>query len=203
MTTLVVMADTHGYHDKLVVPEGDILIHAGDMTQIGTLDQLAEFTAFLKNLSHRHKIVVAGNHDFCVEQTPDEARALLKDVTYLQDEAVTFEGITFYGSPWQPRFFDWAFNVTRGEPIAEKWRLIPDDTDVLITHGPPRGFGDNAPFGGPVGCEDLLRRVREIRPRYHLFGHIHQDRGMWREGDVTFVNATTDECMAEVTIIEW
>jgi Icc-related predicted phosphoesterase len=194
MLTLVTMADTHGYHTSLRVPPGDILIHAGDMTRMGTLDEVCEFDAFLASLPHRHKIVIAGNHDFCFQREPEAARAMLTHATYLEDEAVTIEGIRFYGSPWQPWFLDWAFNLPRGAPLAEKWARIPEDTDILVTHGPPNGIGDRTWDGRHVGCEELLQRVQQLRPRIHVFGHIHESGGVYRDGATVFVNAATSEC---------
>lgn len=192
---IVAMADTHLQHDRLVVPDGDILVHAGDMLQHGGLDELARAIDFLRALPHRIKILVAGNHEVCLERHPARARALLDGFVYLQDEAAVIEGLVFYGSPWQPKFRIWAFGATRGAELASKWAKIPDRVDVLVTHSPPHGFGDRVPWEGEqrrVGCADLLARVREVRPRLHLFGHIHQDRGLWSEGATTFANVTTD-----------
>jgi predicted phosphohydrolase len=203
MLTLVAMADTHGYHESLRVPPGDILIHAGDLGRFGTLDELRDFDAFLGSLPHRHKIVVAGNHDWCFQRTPELARATLSQATLLCDEAAIVEGIRFYGSPWQPEFMDWAFNLPRGAQLAEKWALIPDDTDVLVTHGPPFGIGDRTWSGSHVGCEDLLRRVRQVRPRLHVFGHIHEGGGVYREDATVFVNATTNECASQPVTIAY
>jgi Icc-related predicted phosphoesterase len=203
MLTLVAMADTHGYHDDFTVPEGDILIHAGDLTRRGSLEELAEVNQFLARLPHRHKIVVAGNHDWCFQERPAEARAVLNAATYLEDEAVTIEGLKFYGSPWQPWFMDWAFNLPRGPELARRWARIPEDTDILITHGPPLGFGDRVGGEERVGCEDLLKRVREVRPKLHLFGHIHEDGGLWTEGATTFANVTSDYCMRAPQVLRY
>lgn len=201
MLRLVVMADTHLYHHDLEVPDGDVLIHAGDMTRSGTLEQLAEVADWLRAMPHRHKLVVAGNHDRALELEPEPARAVFDGLTYLQDESVTLEGVKFYGSPWQPAFHSWAFNVPRGPELARIWARIPDDTDVLITHGPPRGIGDRCGMEERAGCEDLRARVEQVAPRLHVFGHIHQDRGRWTLGPTTYVNATTDECMAPATVL--
>lgn len=203
MLTLVAMADTHLYHAELVVPDGDVLIHAGDMCRVGSLAELTEARDFLRALPHRYKIVVAGNHDRGLEDQPAAARDLFEDFIYLQDEACTIEGVRFYGSPWTPAYNEWAFNLPRGTPLAEKWALIPKNTDILITHGPPLGIGDNSGFPGREGCEDLLRRVQQITPKLHLFGHIHQDRGRWQIGQTTFINVTTDECLQPPTIIQY
>jgi Icc-related predicted phosphoesterase len=193
---IVAMADTHLQHDGLVVPDGDILVHAGDMLQHGSLDELARAADFLRALPHPIKIVVAGNHEICLERLPAEARAMLEGFVYLEDEAVTIDGLVFYGSPWQPKFRIWAFGAARGAELASKWAKIPERVDVLVTHGPPHGFGDRIHWKGQdrhVGCVDLLARVRVVQPRLHLFGHIHQDRGRWSEGPTTFANVTTDE----------
>lgn len=202
MRTLVAMADTHGYHPR-DVPEGDVLILAGDLTRTGSLDEVAELNDYLAALPHRHKLVVAGNHDWCFQLQPQEARALLTAATYLEDEAVVLEGVKFYGSPWQPWFFDWAFNLPRGPELAAVWARIPEDTDVLVTHGPPLGFGDRTRREQRVGCEDLLNRVRVVRPKLHLFGHIHEDPGVWHEGGTAFANVTSDMGEREPQVLSW
>ncbi len=202
MLTIVAMADTHNFHAGLVVPDGDVLIHAGDMSRIGSLVELTEARDFLAVLPHRYKIIIAGNHDFAFERKPDAARSLFENFIYLQDEAYTLEGIRFYGSPWTPEFYHWAFNLPEGAPLAEKWALIPDDTDVLITHGPPYGIGDGTNHER-TGCRELLLRVQKVAPKLHLFGHIHQDRGRWQVGETTFINVTTDECTQPVTVIQY
>jgi Icc-related predicted phosphoesterase len=202
---IVAMADTHLYHEGLVVPDGDILVHAGDMLQYGTLDELARAVDFLRALPHRTKVIVAGNHEVCLEKDPVRARAMLEGFVYLEDEGATIDGLSFYGTPWQPKFRIWAFGATRGAELASKWAAIPDRVDVLVTHGPPHGFGDRIPWHDEqrrVGCADLIARVRIVQPRLHLFGHIHQDPGMWNEGPTTFANVTTDEGQIPATVID-
>ena len=186
---IVSIADTHGLHRAISVPDGDVLVHAGDITNMGALDEVEDFNEYVGGLSHRHKIVVAGNHDFCFERDPRSA-ALLTNCIYLQDESVTIEGIVFYGSPWQPWFYDWAFNLERGPEIREKWDLIPGDVGVLITHGPPFGHGDATTRGERVGCRDLMDAIERARPRLHVFGHIHEGAGTYTDGHTTFVNAS-------------
>src|SRR5262249_20747600 len=123
---IVAVADTHTFHDDLrSVPDGDVFVHAGDLCPGGRLDELAGAVAWLRPLPHRHKLIVAGNHDWCFVRQPDEARQILgDDVLYLQDTGVSIDGIRFWGSPWQPTFHDWAFNLPRGEALAAKWALI-------------------------------------------------------------------------------
>ena len=199
---IVAVADTHLFTDDLVVPDGDVFVHAGDLCRGGTLDELAVAAAWITALPHRHKVIVAGNHDWALADHAEEARAVLAAFTYLEDSEAVIDGVRFYGSPWQPAFNDWAFNLPRGEPLAAVWRRIPAGLDVLITHGPPEGFGDASPVGGRAGCADLRRRVLEVPPRLHLFGHIHQDGGVWQEGLTTFANVTTWECERGATVID-
>jgi len=189
--TIVAISDTHGMHRDLEIPDGDVLVHAGDLTSHGQLEQVAAFDDFLGALPHPHKVLIAGNHDFCFEREPEASRALITNATYLQDEEATVGSLRFYGSPWQPWFFDFAFNLQRGPELAAKWDLIPQGIDVLITHGPPLGHGDRVASGKQEGCADLLQAVRRIRPGLHLFGHIHEAYGISGEGPTTFINAST------------
>lgn len=186
---LVAISDTHGQHDRLVVPPGDVLVHAGDLTKRGDLKEVAKLAAWLARQPHRHKVVIAGNHDWCFQLDPETARRTLGDVCYLEDSGVELDGIRFWGSPWQPWFLDWAFNLPRGEPLREKWAMIPPGTDVLVTHGPPLGYGDVTVRGEGVGCEELRARVEVLRPSIHIFGHIHEGSGVIRDRHTTYVNA--------------
>lgn len=188
---MVCWSDTHNQHEQIQVPDGDLLIHAGDMTSRGTLESIAKFNEYLGTLPHPHKIVIAGNHDFGFERTPEAARALITNAIYLEDQEVEIEGLRIYGSPWQPWFFSWAFNLQRGEEIRAKWDLIPEGIDILVTHGPPYGYLDQTDHGEAVGCEDLLEVVKQIRPRYHIFGHIHEAYGVDSNGSTTFINASS------------
>jgi 3',5'-cyclic AMP phosphodiesterase CpdA len=175
---LVCLSDTHGHHDELAVPDGDVLVHAGDLSRIGRPREIASFGAFLARMPHAHKVVVAGNHDFLFEHEPERALELLGPVTYLRDAGAKVAGLSFWGSPWQPRFHDWAFNLDRGEALAERWALVPDGVDGLVTHSPPYGLGDRTASGLRVGCEELALALERIRPRVHVFGHIHEDHGI-------------------------
>ncbi len=188
---VVCLSDTHLRHAEVEVPEGDLLLLAGDFTKRGTRDQIGIVDRWLGTLPHPHKVVVAGNHDFALENDP-EARTWITRATYLQDEGVTVGGLRIWGSPWTPRFFDWAFNLDRGEPLRRVWRRVPAGIDVLLTHGPPRGILDRTSRGQAVGCDDLRDEVLErIRPRLHVFGHIHEAYGQAVIDGVHFVNAST------------
>lgn len=186
---VVCLSDTHGLHGRISVPDGDLLVHAGDVSKRGTPAQIKEFAAWFAAQPHRHKVMIAGNHDFAFEAL-DEARDWIVDAHYLQDEGITLDGVRIWGSPWQPWFHDWAFNLHRGEALREVWAKIPDDTDVLLTHGPPRGILDTTFRGEDVGCDDLLEAVARVRPALHVFGHIHEAYGQLQRGETTFVNAS-------------
>jgi len=187
---LVCVSDTHGYHDAMRVPDGDVLIHAGDLTKRGTLEEVRAAGEWLTKLPHKHKLVVAGNHDFLFERDPAAARALLTHATYLEDEAVEIDGVRFYGSPYTPEFFNWAFMLPRGEALRAKWSRIPNDIDVLVTHGPPHKILDRTAHGDHAGCEALAERVAELKPQLHVFGHIHEGYGIRDDGPTRYVNAS-------------
>jgi Icc-related predicted phosphoesterase len=188
---IVCISDTHNQLHKLTIPPGDLLIHAGDLTGHGSLKDVARVDRALAALPHRHKVIIAGNHDWAFERENAAARAQVTSAVYLQDEAVTIEGLRIYGSPWQPWFFDWAFNYPRGQSLAPVWDRIPPQTDLLITHGPPLGHGDRTVRGEAVGCPALLDAIRRIRPRLHVFGHIHEGYGVTQEGPTRCVNASS------------
>ncbi|NHI93984.1 MAG: metallophosphoesterase [Candidatus Lokiarchaeota archaeon] len=186
----VCMADTHELHHHFKVPKGDVYINAGDFTNLGEKRAISSFNEHLASLSHDYKIVIAGNHDMMFEKNPKLAKSLLKNCIYLENTSIEIEGIKIYGSPHTPWFYDWAFNLQRGKPLQEKWALIPEDTDILITHGPPLGHGDFVK-NSSEGCEDLLHRIQEIKPKFHIFGHIHEGYGITKEGKTTCINASS------------
>ncbi|MCB9235695.1 MAG: metallophosphatase domain-containing protein [Bacteroidia bacterium] len=188
---IVFISDTHGKHKDLQLPDGDVLVHAGDLSPRGSARDLQEFFHWFETRPHAHKICIAGNHDFLAEDNPEMFAKLVPDnVIYLNDSGCEIEGVKFWGSPITPWFYDWAFNRKRGEEIARYWSLIPEDTDVLITHGPPYGILDKTARGDLAGCEELLRRVEEVQPKIHVFGHIHEARGAVKKGKTQFVNAS-------------
>jgi len=189
---LVAISDTHGRHNDISLPAGDILVHAGDLSMNGNKREIIEFLTWFTDQSFTHKLFIAGNHDFFFERaSPQEINELMPDgIHYLQDSGVQIENIKFWGSPIQPWFFDWAFNRQRGEPISKHWALIPDPLDVLITHGPPRDVLDRTSKNENVGCDDLWARVQQVKPRFHIFGHIHESYGWEQQNGTRFVNAS-------------
>jgi Icc-related predicted phosphoesterase len=198
---IILISDTHSKHHELTDDlmflyheHGDdvLLLHAGDVSNRGLINEINDFTTWFGNLPFKYKVFIAGNHDFGFEDVrhSNEPGILIPEgVIYLQDEMVEVNGVKIYGSPWQPRFYDWAFNVDRGDAIAEKWMLIPSDADIVITHGPVHGIVDSTPQGLRVGCEELYKKIIEIKPKIHLSGHIHHSRGYREFNDTLFVNA--------------
>lgn len=190
---LVCISDTHGLHDSLTLPSGDVLLHAGDCTNRGTLAEVQAFLAWFAQVGDfRHRVLIAGNHDFAFEHSPREVRRMVpKKVTYLEDSGIKLGGLKFWGSPYTPWFHNWAFNC-RGEAIEPHWDKIPNDVDVLVTHGPPYGVMDKTLNDGQeVGCPFLKRALKRCQPRVHVFGHIHEGYGQQEFGETLFVNAST------------
>ncbi|MCU0439457.1 MAG: metallophosphoesterase [Raineya sp.] len=189
---ILCISDTHGKHKKLDLPEADMIIHAGDISGKGDPWQIREFFEWFSALPYYHKIFIAGNHDFLAEKEPETFLKLIpENCIYLNDSGVKIEGFRIWGSPITPWFHDWAFNRHRGDEIAKHWELIPSDTDILITHGPPMGILDKTIWGKRVGCEELKKKVEQIRPKVHIFGHIHEDYGKLQIFDTTFINASS------------
>lgn len=196
MKTITFISDTHGQHEKLTkdLPGGDILICAGDFTSRGYLQEIKNFCDWFDKLkTYEHKIFIAGNHDLGLEEHPDEARELVnsyKNILYLQDSRAIIDGINIWGTPWQPRFYDWAFNLDRNSnELKEKWGLIPEETNILITHGPPHGTLDITSRGEHIGCELLYERLNDVKPEIHVFGHNHFAYGQRYIGNTHYINA--------------
>lgn len=187
------ISDTHNQHKNIVLPGGDFLIHAGDATMGGRLTELMPFLDWLAKQPYENKIFVPGNHDWACEEGPalvaDECKR--RDIFLLNDSGIKLEGINFWGSPVQPEFCDWAFNRKRGEEIRRHWDLIPEDTQVLITHGPPYNIKDATYHGEKVGCQDLFLKLMQTKTKLHVFGHIHEARGYQYWDERVFVNASS------------
>ena len=205
---IVAISDTHNKHDQVQIPEGDILVHTGDMTLRGTEEELLSFAKWFAAIEgFDAKIVIAGNHDLSLDTEQCEAKGTkdsrrikelfletLGDASYLEDSSIHLHGLHIYGAPWQPYFEDWAFQLGRGAPCAACWAAVPDTVDVLLTHGPPLGRGDLCfPNGRRAGCRDLLRHIQSrIKPYVHIFGHIHEATTSPSSDGVTdFINAST------------
>ena len=191
---LVFISDTHGQHRQLTdLPNGDILFHCGDfMTDGYYLDEAKDFLKWFSNVGNfKHRILIAGNHDRLFEQQHTKERLLneFENINYLQDTSVIIEGINIYGTPYQPAFRNWAFNLPRGgEELKSKWEQIPMDTDILLTHSPPYGVLDEVREGVNVGCKMLKEIVEQVKPTIHAFGHIHECPGEQIE-NTHYINA--------------
>lgn len=193
---IVCISDTHGDHELVSPPDGDVLIHAGDITAHGSRDDFHDFIDWFSKQPHEHKIFIGGNHDTYLEQHPDKVLAVAQahNVNYLDDSGVEVNNMRFWGSPITPRFQDWSFMREEAD-IHKHWALIPDDTQFLITHGPVWGVMDEVvrspEFTEHTGCPSLAERVKQIKPAYHVFGHIHEGYGeLTREG-TRFLNIST------------
>jgi len=194
---LICISDTHGDHAKVSLPYGDVLIHAGDITGHGTEQDLIEFLTWFDSQPHPHKVFVAGNHDSFLETSADAAKAHIEKtgVIWLNDSGVRLNGVNFWGSPITLKFLDWAFMRNAGEDIARHWALIPKNTDVLITHGPPHGILDHVKRNDgseeQTGCPQLLETVLATQPDVHVFGHIHEENGHLERDGIEFLNVST------------
>lgn len=203
--SLVCLSDTHTFHRHVRVPEGDVLVHAGDICSFydpleRSMAVLEDFNGWLGELPHRHKIVIAGNHDVPFTREPERARALLTNAHYLENSGIELDGLRFWGSPITPVMGSMAFATERGAASREVWNRIPENTDVLVTHGPPRGILDQDNIWEVHdGCPSLLEAVRRVKPQAHIFGHIHGGWGKERSRDGTrFVNCSVFNARREL-----
>jgi Icc-related predicted phosphoesterase len=171
------------------VPNGDILIHAGDFTMFSkNAAAIFDFNEWLGELPHRRKILIPGNHEFYLEADPSR-RKLISNATMLINEAVQIMGLSFWGSPTTP-LYGGAFGLSSPADRVRLYAAIPEDVDVLITHGPPYGILDHCPESPHhVGCPQLLEAVTHLKPRLHVFGHVHGAHGMVNNEETLFVNA--------------
>ncbi|GAB4027137.1 metallophosphatase domain-containing protein [Spirosoma koreense] len=191
---IVCISDTHSLHRQLAIPNGDILIHAGDLTSNGEKSTVLDFNEWLGELPHPYKIVVPGNHDYGFGEDGAGHESLLTNAIYLNNSSVTIEGLRIWGSPVSPispKFgIHGIYAIRRGSAINEYWQRIPANTDILVTHCPPYGILDKNEVGSEEGCKDLLKAVKKrIKPRLHVFGHIHSGYGHVLLEGIQYVNA--------------
>lgn len=194
--TIDCISDTHNKHKKLELPGGDVLIHSGDMTGRGQSGEIIPFLNWFSHQDYAHLILIPGNHDFGFEKNPELYAASCKErrIILLNESGYEFDGIKVWGSPITPWFHNWAFNRERGPEIREHWDLIPEDTEILVTHGPPHMILDDANARGydnHVGCEDLSNRIAQTKVKLHVFGHIHEGAGIKYQDGRTYVNASS------------
>jgi predicted phosphodiesterase len=207
---ITIISDTHTKHRYCEndLPGGDLLIHAGDFMNSGynPIEAMEFFKWFDEIDNYDFKVFIAGNHDRWMQDKTEESRGILtgyKTIDYLQDDWMTVgdsdphdpnvKTAKIYGSPWQPEFYNWAFNLPRnGEELKSKWDMIHEDTDILITHGPAWGFLDDVEGNRNVhlGCELLAERIKQIKPKIHICGHIHSGYGHYYDGHTHYFNAS-------------
>ena len=182
---LVIVSDTHGRHEELGILEGDVLIHCGDICSHYDVDESELVDQWFAKQRFSKILFVGGNHDQLLQQRADRGVPVFKHAEYLQDSVFTYQGVRFYGAAWVsdlPDFDDVA--------LAMKWQQIPVDTDILITHIPPRNVFDSLRSGRHVGCPGLKKLIGEICPKIHCFGHVHHLRGHVKQNRTYFVNAS-------------
>lgn len=194
------ISDTHSLHNHLSIPENiDMIVHSGDATNqrepIKNLPELISFLDWYSKIPVKYKLYVPGNHDTSVASrliTPEQIKDM--GITYLEDEEVVIEGYKIYGSPWVPTYGDWSFMTARHK-IYRKWFNIPEDTDVLVTHGPPQGILDLSINRNKemefCGDKSLLTAILNINPKLHCFGHIHDNDSIKNSGTRTLSNCKT------------
>lgn len=188
---IVCFADSHAIAllDSIEMPEGDILICAGDFSGLGNENDLIVFNKTLGKWKYDYKILIPGNHDRFIESNYNLSKKLLSNAILLCGEEIIINGIKFYGTPWTPEFMNWSFMLPE-ERLKEKFDRIPENTDVLITHGPPFGILDVNREGEHCGSMSLLKRVLTINPKLHIFGHIHGNPRVYENKDTKFVNVS-------------
>jgi len=208
-TKIVVISDTHNIHHKINIPECDILIHCGDYSFRGRNWEIEGFYSWLNEQPAKHKVSIQGNHELGWEKDPKFCEKLAKencpDVILLDNKMVTVEGINIHGTPYTPYFHNWAYNT--GRSIAEAGyynkpfskdvhKKISKKADIVVCHGPPLGtldqlvFADGTPKGEFVGCGHLKDRIKIVKPKLVLFGHIHCGYGEEHKDEVSYYNAS-------------
>lgn len=206
---IVFLSDTHNQLHSVDVPDGDVLVHAGDATMLGSLVELSKFNQAMGQLPHRHKLFSPGNHDILCERDPGLAATVLTKVTWLKGcLSVGTPAITFWGCPYTPRFgAGWAFQLKDKKHAKEIWDTIPEKVDIVVTHGPVYGILDevrrpswswqDADVPGAyavnvehVGCPVLAKTLKRIRPRIHVCGHVHGGYGTKVVHGTQYINAS-------------
>lgn len=204
---VVVISDTHNRMSQVNIPPCDLVLHCGDLTMGGYIYEAKQFLEAFSKVKATYKVFIAGNHDFCFQEEKHRVEELLydyPDIHYLENYSTVIEGLKIWGSPWQPWFHSWAFNFPQRPDLYEQrakslWGMIPEGTDIVLTHGPPYGVLDRVSrleageTDPSVGCKYLLDRILHVKPSLHCFGHIHEGYGTFNIPGcpTTFVNAAT------------
>ena len=189
---ITMISDTHNNHRDLGTLEGDVLIHCGDMLRLFQDDSnsLADIDEWFGEQQFDLILCIGGNHDHMLQDQANKHFRPFKNAVYLQDEIYEHQGVVFYGAPWVPELEGHAF-FQPDEVLKQKWAMIPQETDVLITHTPPLGILDQSSRGMRFGCRDLLNELPRVSPKLHCFGHVHNSTGVLEQGETTYVNAAS------------
>ncbi len=180
---LIFISDTHGCHRELNLPEGDMIIHAGDICNQGNVSHVEDFLQWYSDLDYKYKIFIQGNHDRDLNQNNESIipTELPNNLIYLHHSSIEIDGLKIWGSPFQE------------ENEESDWSMIPEDADIIITHNPPHGILDTAPSGNLRGVEKLRERIEKIQPKLHLFGHIHFSYGRLETEKTLYLNGSNYE----------
>ncbi|KKL27239.1 hypothetical protein LCGC14_2387140 [marine sediment metagenome] len=189
---IVAFADTHGQHEDVTLPDGDVAVFAGDACRHGSRDDFLDFLDWYEKQSHGLKIMIPGNHDICTEKYPGFALSACRarDIAYLANAGIRPSNVSYYGFPWTPRFGNWAWMKDEGELRADL-DTIMWEPDVFISHGPPVGVLDRTTREGEyVGSVSLWNYILDSDISLNIFGHIHEGYGVYRLNDTLFVNCS-------------
>jgi len=192
MPKLCFTSDTHGKHDQIALPEADILIHCGDFTMGGSVAEITRFNTWLGEIGHKFKeiLITPGNHDRLFATNAGLAKSLITNAKVLIDDWAVIDGLVIYMSPWTPAFMNWKFMLKSKGHAVNVWDGIPEEVDVLVTHGPMFGMHDLTDDHVHAGCRILRNRILNVRPKIHACGHIHEGYGITTWEDITFINAS-------------
>jgi Icc-related predicted phosphoesterase len=193
---MTIISDTHCKHKQITnqLSGGDIIIHSGDISSVGYKHEIVDFCKWFDNLDYDFKIFIAGNHELTFQDNPDMVSEIInsyKNISYLEDDFLTIDDIKIWGSPWTPVFYNWAFNGTADE-LEQKWETIPNDVNIVITHGPVFGHLDKilGESGNNLGCYSLAQKLSKIKPKMHICGHIHSGYGYKYYNGTHFFNGS-------------
>jgi Icc-related predicted phosphoesterase len=199
---IVALSDTHGNHRSVEVPPGDIIIHCGDITRKSNLSEVTDFIDWYAGLDFSYKILVAGNHDRFIRKKKPEFLELIRShkISYLENTSIQINGFSIFGSPFSLNYGGLGAFTYFDSPAAERiWSMIPENTSILVTHAPPKGFRDfSKTENNNAGCQVLRERVLSIKPQYHIFGHIHESYGIEQHGNSVFINASLSNGSGEI-----
>jgi Icc-related predicted phosphoesterase len=192
MLRILALSDTHEQHFELELPSADLLLYAGDSTWQGYPYAVEAFNKWLGEQTHiAEKVIIAGNHDFWFESHPEYARKAITNATYLQDESCYVNDVHIYGTPWQPFYYNWAFQCETEEELGIKFSKIPKDTDILVSHCPPYGILDQNKHAQSIGSKILGEWIVSIRPKVVIFGHNHEGYGHIEKDGTHYINVAT------------